>query len=158
MAKKTEITSGINTALADGSGIQASEHRGVLHGNTTSIVDNIYASPVQESDTTVTKTITTSNANFSYTANFTKTGRKIRLLCTFENISGGTLTGSNTIFTLQDTEYKSELQITKAKCTKNNFSGDDNFLVSVSDVTFSARQTILNGESYTADFTYNALD
>ena len=78
MSTKAQIVSKINTDLASASSITATEHRGVLHTSSDSILEAIYPTPYSE-DSTGTHTVTTPNANFSYIVTITKIGRGITI-------------------------------------------------------------------------------
>lgn len=103
MSTRAEIQALIDTDLADSSNITATEHRNVLADDSDSILENIYMTPVTE--TQVSNTITTNNAYYDYNVNFTKTGRNV-------HITGSVTSKDNNalflapIFAISDSEYQ----------------------------------------------------
>ena len=104
MSTKTTIQNLIDTNLASGSDITAIEHRAVL----TSVLNNLY--PTTQIETNETGVITTSNANFSYTLNFTKIGRLVYVTGVANNRSGVILSGVD-VFAFNDTEFMPDLAL-----------------------------------------------
>lgn len=102
MSTKANIISLINTDLASGSNIEATEHRNVLHTNENSLLEAMYGDVI--TDNNLTETITTSNADFEYAINVNQIGRNItvsgfiRALNTVEYLSN--------VFSFQGNNYE----------------------------------------------------
>ena len=158
MATKTEITTHINTDLASGSSIPASNHRGVLHTDTDSVLENIYMTPITDvSDGT--KTITTSNSNFSYTVTFTKTGRVINIKGQLKNISGLSTTPRFTVFEIADAEYyPKEDSFSVANALLIGEDIEARLYMRIMNNTLAMYDTLLPDEELRFNFNYNALD
>ena len=86
MATKTTIENLINSNLASGSNITASEHRAVLN----IILNELYPTPISDTQAT-TNVVTKISTNFTYNLQFTKTGRNIHICGSITNISGSIL-------------------------------------------------------------------
>ena len=101
MATKTTIENLINSNLASGSNITASEHRAVLN----IILNELYPTPISDTQAT-TNVVTKIGTNFKYQLQFTKTGRNIHVCGSITNISGSILDYVDDILEVTNTEFK----------------------------------------------------
>ena len=92
MSTKNEIQTQINI-INDGGANTAAEVRSVLGTNANSLLEAIYASPVEESHTVNSVTIPVT-AGFEYQTKITKIGRRITIDLNVVNTSGGFLSGT----------------------------------------------------------------
>jgi hypothetical protein len=83
MSTKTTIQNLIDSNLASGSNITATEHRAVL----TSVLNNLYPTPLVDTHLT-TNVITAFGSNFEYELAFTKVGRLVHVVGSITNVSG----------------------------------------------------------------------
>ena len=100
MSTKAQIQADINSKLASGSTILASEHREVEN----ELLDNFYPSEITENETT--NSITINNADFDYVVKIVKIGRLVTISGTFEQKASSS--GLSTIFNidLTNSEFK----------------------------------------------------
>ena len=145
MSTKTTIQNLIDTNIASGSDITAIEHRAVL----TSILNNLY--PTTQIETNATDVITTSNANFSYTLNFTKVGRLVHVTGKANNISGVILGGGVDVFAFNDTEFKPNLALNQ------EFYNGYIFEISLTNTLQSLSSIPVNASIY-FNFNYSTQD
>ena len=101
MATKTTIENLINSNLASGSNITASEHRAVLN----IILNELYPTPISDTQAT-TNVVTKIGTNFEYQLQFTKTGRNIHVCGSITNISGSILDYVDDILEVTNTEFE----------------------------------------------------
>ena len=101
MSTKTTIQNLIDTNLASGSNITATEHRAVLTG----VLNNLYPTPT--SDTQLTTNVATKiGVIFNYNLLFTKTGRNIHICGTITNVSGVLLNSVEDILEITNPEFE----------------------------------------------------
>jgi hypothetical protein len=82
MATKAEIINKVNTDLASNSNIQAVSHRGVLHGNNESIIDNFYGivtTDKNEISGSTNNVVTFADSDFQYRLSITKQGGLVHI-------------------------------------------------------------------------------
>lgn len=92
MATKTTIQNLINSNLASGSNITASEHRAVLN----SILNEIYPTAIRENNATVTKVITAPNlinTDLQYDCYFIKQGNVVHVKGLLKNLGNEIVSG-----------------------------------------------------------------
>lgn len=156
MATKAEIITHINTDLASGILIPASNHRGVLHTDVDSIVENFYG--IKTTDTGATTNVFTIAAGVSsdiiYSVTTTKQGGVVNVTGSFRNISGSFISGATTLFEITNSEY---LQQSATSVTDVGFSNSTNEIIQVN--MNSSDFVVLNevgvDEVILFDLTYN---
>ena len=101
MATKTTIENLINSNLASGSNITASEHRAVLN----IILNELYPTPISDTQAT-TNVVTKISNNFTYNLQFSKVGRNIHVCGSITNISGSILSSVEEILEVTNAEFE----------------------------------------------------
>lgn len=149
MATKAQIETLIDTDLASASDITATEHRNVLFDDTDSIVNQIYATPIN--DTHSSNTITTNNANFNYDVIITKTGRKVHITGTVT--ANATLGAGATMFAISDSEYQTTYQAYGTAIINNDVIG-----IQLSSNNLNLLQSVFNLEVFFIDITYEVTN
>ena len=158
MATKSDYIALVNAKLPTGALIPATDHRDTMHTNSDSVGELVYMTPITDVSSG-TKTITTSNANFSYTVTFTKVGRSINVKGTFENISGTVQAIGAVVFTIADAEYN-VFSDSNANATVIG-TGYATALVKMQVNpfnTFILISNVLDGEVLQFNFNYDALN
>lgn len=155
MSIKIDIQTQINT-ITDGGNNPSSTVRNALGTAAASLLENIYMTPITD-ENGVSEVITTSNSNFSYTVKFTKVGRLINISGSFKNISGGALTFTP-IFEITNTEYDND-ELVKSVARITTVGNSDTIAISLNATNeLQSKDTILNNESFSFNFNYNALN
>ena len=109
MATKQNIINKVDTDLASGGNIQATDHRGVLHGTSDSLIENFYGIVTTDNSNTSspsnTGIVTPIDSNQNYGLDITKNGNRVNISGSIRNDSGSILPVSTLFFTITDTEY-----------------------------------------------------
>lgn len=148
MSTKTTIQNLIDTNLASGSNITATEHRAVL----TSILNNLYPTPLIDTHLT-TNVLTASGANFEYQLTFTKVGRLVHVVGFLTNVSGSILDIED-IATISNTEYR---PFASFLITGQNESGTT-LLIEVGTDFLAINSTLGVGETYFINQSYPVIN
>lgn len=155
MATKAQIKAKIQAMLTLNAGItDRSEHEQFLHTDTDSILEAIYPLPKIE-NSSITTTVTTSNANFSYILVFSKRGSAI---CINGKITSNINTSAiSKVFDITDSEYD---QIDTIMYTQafNSLNGNIIEVYTNNLQSLYTNGTITIGEAFTFNLTYNALN
>ena len=156
MATKAEITTHINTDLASGTLIPASNHRGVLHTDADSLLENFYG--LKTTDTNASTNVFTIDAGVSadiiYSVITTKQGGVVNVRGSFRNISGSFISQGTTLFLITNSEY---LQQSGTSVTDVGFSNFTNEIVQVNmnSSSFVVLNEVGIDEVILFDLTYN---
>ena len=148
MATKTTIENLINSNLASGSNITASEHRAVLN----IILNELYPTPISDTQAT-TNVVTKISTNFTYNLQFTKTGRNIHICGSITNISGSILSSVEDILEVSNTEFE---PYTTYYFICSNQNG--NVMLSFSSDALTLVSSIGVGETIIINQTYQSLN
>ena len=146
MSTKTTIQNLIDTNLASGSNITATEHRAVL----TSVLNNLYPTPISDTQLT-TNVVTKISTNFIYNLQFSKVGRNIHIYGGVTNISGSILGGVEDILKVTTAEFEPYTTYTLIGSKSNgnvSFSFNSNALTLVSSI--GVGETIIINQTYQA--------
>jgi len=158
MSTKNEIQTQINI-INDGGANTAAEVRSVLGTNANSLLEAIYASPVEESHTVNSVTIPVT-AGFEYQTKITKIGRRITIDLNVVNTSGGFLSG--TIFQITNVSGNQYLSELSQVVNYNLYDNAGNIVIT--SISSSATETnivlntIPNNTSFKGIITYNAAN
>ena len=107
MATKAQIKAAIQAQLSGNGGLTThADHEEFLIDESDSLLENIYADPINETHTS--NTITTDNANFNYDVEITKTGRNVHIVGTVSAVNS--LGAGATMFSILDSEYQTGYQ------------------------------------------------
>lgn len=146
MSTKTTIQNLIDTNLASGSNITATEHRAVL----TSVLNNLYPTPISDTQLT-TNVVTKIGTKFTYNLQFSKVGRNIHIYGSVTNISGSVLNSLEEILEVTNAEFEPYTSYTLIGSNTNgnvslSFSSDALMLVS----SMGVGETIIINQTYQA--------
>ena len=145
MATKTTIENLINSNLASGSNITASEHRAVLNV----ILNELYPTPISDTQAT-TNVVTKIGTNyFTYNLQFSKVGRNIHICGIITNVSGSILDSVEEILEVTNSEFEPYTDYTLIGSTLNgnvqlSFNSDALTLVS----SMGVGETIFINQTY----------
>lgn len=154
MAIKTEIEAKINT-IDDGGVNTAPEVRSVLGTDPNSLLEAVYADPTKD-ETTGTTTITTPNANFGYTAKFTKVGNNITISGLFTVVN--TQSANSTLFTIDVAEFNASTDLYDNIGQGVDVGNENNAIrLRVIGNEFKVVSSVFAGESFTYQITYTAV-
>ena len=148
MSTKTTIQNLIDTNLASGSNITATEHRAVL----TSVLNNLYPTPISDTQLT-TNVVTKIGTKFTYNLQFSKVGRNIHIYGGVTNISGSVLNSLEEILEVTNAEFE---PYTSYTLIGSNING--NVLLSFSSDALMLVSSMGVGETIIINQTYQALN
>ena len=148
MATKTTIENLINSNLASGSNITASEHRAVLN----IILNELYPTPISDTQAT-TNVVTKIGTNFTYNLQFTKTGRNIHICGSITNISGSILNSLEDILKITNSEFEPYTNYTLIGSNSNG-----NVELSFNSDALTLVSSIGVGEQIIINQTYQSLN
>ena len=106
MATKTTIENLINSNLASGSNITASEHRDVLN----IILNELYSDVILQ-DTTLTEILSPLTSDINYKILISKNGNNVNINGFISNDSLSAIAGSFELFDIVDTEYRQRVPL-----------------------------------------------
>ena len=109
MATKQSIINKVDTDLASNSNIEATDHRGVLHGASDSLIDNFYGIELIDENTggvLSSNVITSVSTDLAYKMFITKSGSTVNITGFIRNSSGTILPANTLFFTITNNEYK----------------------------------------------------
>ena len=109
MATKQNIINKVDTELASNSNIEATDHRGVLHGASDSIIDNFYGIELTDENTggvLTSNVITSVSTDLTYKMFITKSGSTVNMTGFIRNSSGTILPANTLFFTITNNEHK----------------------------------------------------
>tara|TARA_R100000541_G_scaffold54704_1_gene63292 strand:+ start:368 stop:877 length:510 start_codon:yes stop_codon:yes gene_type:complete len=109
MATKQDIINKVDTDLASGGNIAAVSHRGVLHGNNDSLIENFYGIESTDENTggvLTSNVITSVSTDLAYKMFITKSGSTVNMTGFIRNSSGTILPANTLFFTITNNEYK----------------------------------------------------
>ena len=155
MSTKTQLETLQNTNLASGSSIPASSHRAVLNTNEHSLLENIYGTPLTDTNGT-TNVFTFSGAGKTYRFRIFKQGRKVTVNGYVTNTSGLTLPSGTTFFSITNTEYLQETQNYFFCGVSSLDSSNIRFTLIYNE--FKTASSIGSGETIHVNFEYNTLN
>ena len=148
MATKTTIENLINSNLASGSNITASEHRAVLN----IILNELYPTPISDTQAT-TNVVTKISNNFTYNLQFSKVGRNIHVCGSITNISGSILSSVEEILEVTNAEFE---PYTTYDFIGSNSNG--NVILSFNSDALTLVSSIGVGETIIINQTYQSLN
>ncbi len=151
MGTKTDIQTKIATDLASGNTIPISDHRDVLTGSTDSILDNLYADNINDTNAT-TNVVTENAANKTYSLNFVKQGRKVTVIGFVRNNTGA-FTSVNEIWcSITNTEFQQAVSPTYITGHSAASSQPIKFILATNN--FAALDSVGINEVVEFNFTY----
>jgi len=109
MATKQSIINKVDTDLASNSNIEATDHRGVLHGASDSLIDNFYGIELTDENTggvLTSNVITSVSTDLTYKMFITKSGSTVNMTGFIRNSSGTILPANTLFFTITNNEHK----------------------------------------------------
>ena len=148
MATKTTIENLINSNLASGSNITASEHRAVLNIN----LNELYPTPISDTQAT-TNVVTKIGTKFTYNLQFSKVGRNIHVCGSITNVSGSILNSVEEILEVTNSEFE---PYTTYGFLGSNLNG--NVSLSFSSDALVLVSSMGVGETITINQTYQSLN
>ena len=106
MATKTTIENLINSNLASGSNITASEHRAVLN----IILNELYSDVILQ-DTTLTEILSPLTSDISYKILISKNGNNVNINGFIRNVGSSAIAEGFELFDIVDTEYRQRVPL-----------------------------------------------
>ena len=150
MATKTTIENLINSNLASGSNITASEHRAVLN----IILNELYPTPISDTQLT-TNVVTKIGTNFTYNLQFSKVGRNIHVCGIITKVSGSSILGDDLEEILEITNSEFEPYTTYTLIGSNS---NGNVALSFNSNALTLTTSMGVGERIIINQTYQSLN